>query len=730
MVWTSSKDAMPWVGLYVSVASLICTFAMGADAIHAIWRWKLWFPNNFFTLNASTLTLIAIAMKLPVDLSTDASVCGGSIIDVKIIGIIFLVTMLANFLPSLGLMDGQELLMNIGALGIFIITFAVNVWIQSFTDMVGMDIAGLLIIFIFTIVFLWPFSVALTVSASRKKLERRYKESQGLLSNNQEKRFSFKGLVSYVKKCWMMTETRNPQFVIACSPVSSAFGVICLFISFFSIVVLGPSMGGCDTSDYKWSLDIISTMQLVGTIVGSIAPIFRCLSSIGHYNLSKKWSKNYLNVFRVETHWVEMLQQWKSRHVHSYIPGRHCKIVFHNVKNIFLNFCIALHILVLVICKTICLVPRTFLILLSCCWHLFKSCLEILKKVARTSTGSGSSEIAEYTEYVVQIEKDEKLSDRILRNTLRYINQLLKASEKKEPRNLMMLLEKSIGFNGVVEFKNEQIQPLYEEETCNYWSLVLVTLTSIAIALPKIPIGHVKSLTSSMREGLQFVGVIEESLYGDDDKLEARKATKRVWAEVEVYRSWLQIDLQKMARKGKTSKEILKWLVDESEKIMREFKSSKKPSIDQSPYKFILASSMYKISYSMLLHFNEQEIWLNDGRLFERISTMIADILFACFTNLPRVIKMKCYHRAIEKRGDSIRNAAELLGKSKKILKVLKARQLPNMDAESMAYIDKWHATLKNQLLNGDEIPYGGSSSTRIEPTSSKCKEPLVVSIM
>ncbi|KAL6513851.1 hypothetical protein OROHE_019307 [Orobanche hederae] len=67
----SPKDAMPWVGLYVAVASLICTLAMAADVVQGFRQRKLWFPCRFFTINAASLTLIAIAMKLPVDLTTD-----------------------------------------------------------------------------------------------------------------------------------------------------------------------------------------------------------------------------------------------------------------------------------------------------------------------------------------------------------------------------------------------------------------------------------------------------------------------------------------------------------------------------------------------------------------------------------------------------------------------------------------------------------------------------------
>ncbi|KAJ0872920.1 hypothetical protein HanRHA438_Chr11g0529211 [Helianthus annuus] len=69
----SPEDAIPWVGLYTALASFLCLLAMAADLARGFWQWKLWFPNRFFTLNAATLTLIAIAMKLPVDLTTKMS---------------------------------------------------------------------------------------------------------------------------------------------------------------------------------------------------------------------------------------------------------------------------------------------------------------------------------------------------------------------------------------------------------------------------------------------------------------------------------------------------------------------------------------------------------------------------------------------------------------------------------------------------------------------------------
>ncbi|MFS7990461.1 hypothetical protein Hanom_Chr11g01059131 [Helianthus anomalus] len=85
---------------------------------------------------------------------------------------------------------------------------------------------------------------------------------------------------------------------------------------------------------------------------------------------------------------------------------------------------------------------------------------------------------------------------------LHSITRLLNESEQKEPRNLLMLLEKSVGFHGVVEFDNDRVPPLYPEETQYYWSLVVVTLTATTMALPNFENGHIKGLLSSVGEGL------------------------------------------------------------------------------------------------------------------------------------------------------------------------------------------------------------------------------------
>ncbi|KAK4389474.1 hypothetical protein Sango_2284400 [Sesamum angolense] len=57
------SEPMPWIGLYVVAASAACAIAMALDAFHGFRYRKFWFPCKFFALNATTLTLIGVAVN-------------------------------------------------------------------------------------------------------------------------------------------------------------------------------------------------------------------------------------------------------------------------------------------------------------------------------------------------------------------------------------------------------------------------------------------------------------------------------------------------------------------------------------------------------------------------------------------------------------------------------------------------------------------------------------------
>lgn len=123
--------------MYITLASLISILAMVGDLWHGLRTRRLWFPCKYFTVNAATLTVIAIAMKLPIDLTSSMP---GNVDQVaKLRSMAFMCSMMANLLPSLATMDNKELFTNIVALVLLVITLVVNICIQIATGVVSYE---------------------------------------------------------------------------------------------------------------------------------------------------------------------------------------------------------------------------------------------------------------------------------------------------------------------------------------------------------------------------------------------------------------------------------------------------------------------------------------------------------------------------------------------------------------------------------------------------------------
>ncbi|KAJ0749982.1 hypothetical protein HanLR1_Chr00c2806g0858431 [Helianthus annuus] len=122
------------IGFYIAAASLCCVLLMSADLLHSLRSNKLWFPCTWFPINAFTLAVIAVAMKLPVDLS--GSMPG--VVDqvAKLGSMAFMCTMMASFLPYLATMTSKELLANVTALGVMVITLVNNVCVLINTGVI------------------------------------------------------------------------------------------------------------------------------------------------------------------------------------------------------------------------------------------------------------------------------------------------------------------------------------------------------------------------------------------------------------------------------------------------------------------------------------------------------------------------------------------------------------------------------------------------------------------
>ncbi|GKC45236.1 hypothetical protein Tco_1062958 [Tanacetum coccineum] len=144
---------------------------MVADLLHG-------FRN--FTLNAASLTVIAVAMKLPVDLSNPMRGLADQMS--KHGSMAFMCTMMANLLPSLATMNSNELLTNIIALDILVITLIVNVCIQIYTGVIGdsggftagVKASGLPYVAMLPILLIIHTCSGLTILKSKQIIESKY----------------------------------------------------------------------------------------------------------------------------------------------------------------------------------------------------------------------------------------------------------------------------------------------------------------------------------------------------------------------------------------------------------------------------------------------------------------------------------------------------------------------------------------------------------------------------
>ncbi|PWA65884.1 hypothetical protein CTI12_AA331520 [Artemisia annua] len=523
---------MPWIGIYITVASLFCVLAMVADLIHGLKNRKLWFPCKTFTLNAASVTVIAVAMKLPMDLSNSMP----SRVDqvAKIGSMAFMCTMMANLLPSLATMNDKELLTNIIALDILVITLIVNVCIQIYTGVIGDPDEFRIRDSTLCIVMAW-FYVAmllilliihtcsgLTILKSKQIIELKYQAGHETalkgLELQQPGRLTVEKLKQHVKNHLIMAETGSPQFITACSATTSASGVICVVSTVMHIYILIYMTLSTDPlgsenypneliknrwwgfvrsdypyprSDYEWSIPLILIIQFIGSLVGTIAPLCRCYAAMT-FKLSIDWIWNHIKVFKVESYWTQKLYDWKQS--------------------------------------------------------------------STPFSGQNPEQQENFNDhrpYVLQLQNDMELSERTLKSISKSANRLIKKAEKQQPINLVKLLRESKGFEGVGKYDSLHVPPLFAEDFLDCWSLPLVTLTAIAVSLPEIQNDRIDRLLSSVSEGLTYVTLVEESLNVADKYVSTQKAAKVLWLEVEVSNKWVGNNLKNHAPEVNTAGLIL-----------------------------------------------------------------------------------------------------------------------------------------------------------------------------
>ncbi|KAL8201401.1 hypothetical protein R6Q57_012740 [Mikania cordata] len=682
---------MLWIGIYISTTSFICILAMGADLFRGIQNKKFWFPCKYFSLNAASITVIAVTMKLPVDLSSTMPSYTDQATKLGSLG--FLCTMMANLVPSLASMDNKTLLENVTGLFILVITVIVNVCIQINTTAIGylhlelgysygsfFALAAYAYMAMILLLLIIMISSSLIVPTFKGILELKYQVANKMSLTDQRVQMSVVDkLRQHVRRYWVMAETGNPQFVMASNPLSTACGLVCVLslvsnLYLLILFILGSSWEYMqERSPYKWSTTVILITQFIGVVVGTIAPVFRCFS-VSSFKFVTKWNINHFMFFKVETYWTQKLHEWKQSPIPFLSIRRRSRSTIFNSKDIILSLCIGFQKVVVVSCKVIWLMATILIVICLSCWK------SLLARWCTSPIASRTDDIDEDLGiYVLQIDNNLDLAEKTLKGVSNSMNSFIMKAAKEENIRLLELLDKSTGFKGVEIFD--------------------ITITCIAFALPNIPRDTVGSLFESVGEGLSYAHLVEESFHCSSEYANLRKASMSLWYEVENKCKWLDNPIAKNAFEGKTTTEIIKWYSDKAKEFVMELNERPNGELMENPSKILIAAnSMYRITQTILLRYQSNKEPITKKQLFGHLTGMIADIFSACFTNIPRVITIRCQESVIEKREASVKIAAKLLGKTTKIIERLEKFEVPSMDDDKMPYIDEWRLYLKHAI--------------------------------
>nr|GEW12051.1 hypothetical protein CTI12_AA104990 [Tanacetum cinerariifolium] len=643
---------MLWIGMYIALASLICILAMVGDLLHGLRARKLWFPCKYFTINAASLTVIAVAMKLPVDLTSS--------------------------MPATGVVSYEEKVKIYKIVKPDLDPKSMGTYVHLNRIIAMIHVTLLLMLMIIHL------CSSLAILKSKQTIESKYQvqNARTLKAQQSAGRLTLEGLKQHVSKYWIMGGTGSPQFITVCFATSTASGVICVLsaiLHFFSVLKISPKLQSkyCE-SDYQWSMSLILVTQSIGVVVGTIAPLSRCFAALS-FKMSIKRIWNHINVFKTESYWIEKLEDWKQSNIPIPFRSRKCKVVIENLKFVILSFLIEVQEAVVITCKMISLIPYFFMMCVLYCLRCLKQ-INAMCRASDAGLGKNTHQLENYNDYVLQLHQELEFHEKTLNRLLKSANRLIKKAEKQQPKYLMELLEKSCGFEGVEKFDNDLVPNLpskdddesgpngsdtSSKEYLDCWSLPVVTLTAIVLSLPNIQKRKADTykFLKSVSEAFKYVRLVEESLNATSDYVSVQKAAETLWLKVEIYHNWLGCELNDSAS-GVSIRDILQWFNNKAKDIVTQGGSTESGGgpCDDSICRFICANSMYRITETIMRSYQANINQVSQDDLFARLSSMISDIVAACLTNLPQAIALKCHSSEIEKREANVHAAAKLLG--------------------------------------------------------------------
>ncbi|KAK9085295.1 hypothetical protein Sjap_025706 [Stephania japonica] len=272
-----SSAPIPLIGLYTAGATSVCLILILCDIISSFRRKTRYVPCKLFSLNSATLTLLAIASKLPVDLTTYMPSVSDQLS--KLTGTTVVCLSIAFLMPSLAINGETESITNMIALSIFVVTIAVNVCIQIYTGVIFLFIVEHIMILccmVMLLSVLWAFSIVMNYTEKSAVVE---------AIRNIFRKAKTTSLLHQVQLWYMSSCISNPQHVLRGGDYVLSLVTICficlIVVSQAAFRSLFHKLDTCQgVSDYGWSVSIILGTQIVTIAVGGFASIFRWITMV------------------------------------------------------------------------------------------------------------------------------------------------------------------------------------------------------------------------------------------------------------------------------------------------------------------------------------------------------------------------------------------------------------------------------------------------------------------
>ncbi|KAJ0531618.1 hypothetical protein HanRHA438_Chr10g0475831 [Helianthus annuus] len=211
--------------------------------------------------------------------------------------------------------------------------------------------------------------------------------------------------------------------------------------------------------------------------------------------------------------------------------------------------------------------------------------------------------------YVLYLDNGMWVGEKTLEGFSKSVKPLTQNGAKHQPCNLIRLIQEksTIGFHGVAVFDQTDdynIPPLpskvpfHDVQSSDCWKLPVVTLTTIALSLPKIREEEVDCLLKSVREGLEYVTLVEESLNSTYDRVSFQKAARTLWYEIYIVETWLGNNLRD-SQVYTAGQNIVECFRDKATHYLSGDGNTENDSIGR----FICADSMHRITETILRTF-------------------------------------------------------------------------------------------------------------------------------